>query len=80
VFGDWIEEMCDADPGNEFKVETVAALFENWVGYIKKLGGEPGTKNSFSDRLEAKGFTRAKTRAGRLFRGIRLRPAPDYHG
>jgi putative DNA primase/helicase len=80
VLTQWIDEQCDADPGNEFKNEALGALFENWVGYIKKLGGEPGGRNNFSDRLVRKGFTRARTKAGSIFRGIRLRPVHNYQG
>jgi putative DNA primase/helicase len=76
----WIEEMCDADPDNEFKKEPLATLFENWTAYIKKLGGEPGGRNSFSDRLVAKGFTRTRSKAGSHFTGIRLRPVLSYQG
>jgi putative DNA primase/helicase len=79
VFSDWIEEMCDPEPNNEFKTETVAALYESWAAYAKKIGSEPGGKISFGDRLETKGFIRAKTKGGRIFRGIRLKPARNYH-
>jgi putative DNA primase/helicase len=80
VLSGWIEEACDADPGNEFKNETLAALYESWAAYIKKLGGEPGGRNSFSDRLVAKGFARKRTKGGSIFRGIRLQPVRNYQG
>jgi putative DNA primase/helicase len=78
VLASWIEEACDVDPGNEFKSESLAALYESWAAYIKKLGGEPGGRNSFSDRLVAKEFERKRTKGGSIFRGIRLRPAGSY--
>jgi putative DNA primase/helicase len=80
ILAQWVEEQCDAEPGNEFKNEALAALYESWTVYIKKLGGEPGGRNSFSDRLVAKGFTRTRTKHGSIFRGIRLRPVQSYQG
>jgi hypothetical protein len=75
-----IEEACDPDASNEFKSEALAALYENWAGYIKKLGGKPGVRNSFSDRLAGKGFARIRTKHGSTFRGIRLQPVHNYQG
>ncbi len=75
LLAQWIEDECDADPGNEFKAETVAALYASWSAYAQKHGGAPGGKNDFGDRLEGKGFVRHRTRQmGRHFRGIRLKP------
>jgi putative DNA primase/helicase len=69
----WLAEMCDQEPGNTFKSEPIGTLFESWSAYAKRQGGEPGGKVSFGDRLEAKGFTRDRTKQGRLVRGIRLK-------
>ena len=80
ILTQWVEEQCDAEPGNEFKNEALAALYENWAAYIKKMGGEPGGRNSFSDRLVDKGFARVRTKAGSTFHGIRLRPVWNYQG
>jgi putative DNA primase/helicase len=74
LLSQWLEEACDAEPGNEFKTETVAALYESWSTYADKNNSTPGGKNDFGDRLESKGFTRHRTRQqGRHFRGIRLK-------
>jgi putative DNA primase/helicase len=74
LLSQWLEDECDAEPNNEFKIEPVAALFASWSAYALKHGGTPGGKNDFSDRLETKGFTRDRTRQhGRCFRGIRLK-------
>jgi putative DNA primase/helicase len=71
----WLEDACDAEPGNEFKTESVGALFDSWSAYATKQGSAPGGKNDFGDRLEAKGFDRHRTGRGRFFRGIRLKPS-----
>jgi len=74
MFTQWLHEMCDAEPGNNHKTETVNALFESFSNFIKRHGGEPGGKISFGDRLEAKGFPRDRTKQhGRIVRGIRLK-------
>jgi putative DNA primase/helicase len=74
LLAQWLDDECDAEPGNEFKTETVAALFASWSAYVQKHGGASGGKNDFGDRLESKGFTRHRTRQqGRFFRSIRLK-------
>jgi len=73
LLAQWLEDECDADPGNEFKTETVAALYQSWSSYVQRHGGAPGGKNDFGDQLEGKGFVRHRTKQqGRIFRGIRL--------
>jgi putative DNA primase/helicase len=70
----WIEEECDAEPGNDLKFETVSELYEAWCKYIRAQGGEPEGKIAFGDEMEAKGFRRDRTKThGRVIRGIRLR-------
>jgi putative DNA primase/helicase len=73
AIGEWIAECCDTDPTKELW-DKVGALFEGWQEWVKKSGGEPGSKNDFSAALQKHGFqpNRSGTR-GRYFIGIRLK-------
>jgi putative DNA primase/helicase len=38
LFAQWLEEKCDAEPGNEFKTATSAALFKSCLYYSPYSG------------------------------------------
>jgi putative DNA primase/helicase len=74
TLGQWIEECCDAEPGNKFKFESVTNLYESWCAYANRQEIEPGSKIAFGDEMEGKGFERDRNKQhGRLIRGIRLK-------
>lgn len=74
VFGQWVEDECDAEPGNTHKWETTGALFESWKAYATRAGEEAGNSKSFADSMRRRGFEKSRTgKDGRLFRGIQLR-------
>jgi putative DNA primase/helicase len=52
VFGQWIEEECDLDPGNEYKNETSADLFASFKAFLIKNGHEVSAWNSTSFGVE----------------------------
>ena len=52
----FLAEECDAEPGNQYKWETVGKLFVAWDAYAKKSGEKPGSKKAFSEAMQAKGF------------------------
>jgi putative DNA primase/helicase len=75
LFGQWLEDECDAEPGNTWKWEASGALFESWSAYAKAAGEEPGSRKAFADAMQGRGFERcekghAKTRS---FSGVRLK-------
>lgn len=75
LMGQWLEEECDAEPGNEHKSETSAKLFESWHDYALKAGEKPMSQKSFADAMQKRGFERYKGSFGvRMFRGLRLKP------
>ena len=39
VFGQWLDEECDLEPGNDNKMEKGAALYDAWKAYAP--AGEP---------------------------------------
>ena len=75
VLSQWLADECDAEPGNTWKSETSAALFESWSTYAKNAGEQPGTRKSFADAMAARHFEQHRGAKGsRMFRGVRLRP------
>jgi putative DNA primase/helicase len=79
LLSQWLEEECDAEPGNRFKTEAVAALFESWSSYATKAGERPSSKKSFSEMLTRKGLEPYRGSGGvRSFRGVRLRPSTPF--
>jgi putative DNA primase/helicase len=80
LFGQWLEDECDAEPGNPFKTETSAALFSSWSGYATKAGEHAGSKKTFSSIMERRGFEPSRGHGGvRQHRGVRLRIAARNH-
>ena len=75
LFGQWLEEECEVEPGNEYKSETTAALFLSWSEYAQRAGESPGSKKSFSEAMQRRGFEPHKGSKGvRIFRGVRKLP------
>jgi putative DNA primase/helicase len=79
LFGQWIEDECDAEPGNEFKSDTVTRLFESWSEFANRAAERPGNKKTFAEAMQRRGFTAARGHAGvRLYRGLRLNVVADH--
>jgi len=73
----WVEEKCDAEPGNEWKSAKTGELYESWAAFAKASGEDPRTKRAFSDELKKRRFEPHKGTGGiRIFKGIRLKPPP----
>lgn len=80
LMGQWLEDECDAEPGNEYKTSTNAALFATWIKYATAAGEEHGSQKRFSAEMERRGFRRHKGTGGtREWRGIRLKRSPGQH-
>jgi putative DNA primase/helicase len=78
MFGQWLTEECDLEPGNDHKRETSAALYSSWSTFAKAAGEEAGSRVEFNDRLGSKGAVSRKGTGGRReYRGIRLQPKAD---
>jgi len=65
----WIDECCTTDP-NDYA--SVADLYAKWREWAERAGEFTDTMKSFSQKLEARGFTRDRTSNERGFRGIGL--------
>ena len=78
TFAAWIEEECDADPGNNWKWETSAKLFEAWSRYAKNAGEVAGTRKGFADQMQRRGFESSRSHGGtRTYKGVMLRKPAD---
>jgi putative DNA primase/helicase len=75
IFGAWIEECCDVEPGNQFKFESSAGLFKSWSAFVQSRGDHAGNQRSFNERLRRKGLKLEQIKAlGTTgWRGIRLK-------
>jgi putative DNA primase/helicase len=70
----WLEEKCDAEPGNEFKTATSGALFTSWSAFAKAAGEDPGTRKGFVALLKRRQLRPTKRNGVRLWLGVRLKP------
>jgi putative DNA primase/helicase len=74
LFAQWLEDLCDAEPGNGHKKETSAALFKSYAAYMIKAGEKPPNRRVFADTMEKRGFRKDRGTAGvRMFAGVRFR-------
>jgi putative DNA primase/helicase len=75
VFGQWLDDDCDGDVGNDWKWETVGELFAAWTAYATRANNPAGTIKGFSEQMQARGFTACRKGHDRTrgFSGIQLR-------
>jgi putative DNA primase/helicase len=74
ILAQWLDEECDAEPGNRWKMAGVGELFQSWVSYAKAAGAEAGNQVEFGENMELQGFEKDKAAKGRrVWRGVCLR-------
>jgi putative DNA primase/helicase len=74
LFGQWLEDECDAEPGNHHKWERSADLFASWKDYATRAGDHPGTTKTFAEHMRRRGFASHRGGQGtRQFRGVQFR-------
>ncbi len=56
LFGQWLDDECDAEVGNSHKWEPVGKLFDSWSAYAGKAGEKPGSKKALSEAMQGRGF------------------------
>jgi putative DNA primase/helicase len=75
LFGQWLAECCDVEPGNRYKSANATALFNSWSVYAVAAGEDPGKAKRLSANLLRKGLTKKKEGV-MVYTGIMLkRPA-----
>lgn len=72
VFGQWIEESCRIEPGNEYLTAMHAELFGSWTEYARRMNVEPGSSQKLTDQMRKRGLSEKKTKNGKQFLGIQL--------
>jgi putative DNA primase/helicase len=76
LFAQWLEDKCDAEPGNEHKWERSGDLFANWKLYATEAGEHPGATKTFAEQMRRRGFESHRGAKGmRQFRGVQFREA-----
>lgn len=74
LVGQFLEEECDVQPGNDWKKVTAGELFTAWVDFAKAAGEAPGSQKAFSEAVTKHGVERRKGSKGvRVFIGVRVR-------
>ena len=73
LFQQWLDDECDAEPGNTHKWETATNLYGSWRDYTARAGEQPGHQNAFGERLKRFGFRSERNKSGRFWSGIQLR-------
>ena len=75
VLMQWLAERCDAEAGNNWKKVSSGELFSSWTAFAQRTGEPIGTRRTFADALQKRGFALRKGTAGiREFVGLRLKP------
>ncbi len=70
-FAQWLEDSCLRDRNS---AEVSSALYRNYQSWCGQKGIRPESNTLLSRYLVTSGFSREKTRVGRSFQGLRLRP------
>jgi putative DNA primase/helicase len=78
TLGQWLDDDCDAEPGNQYKSAPSAALYRSWKIYAEAAGDEPGSRKGFAYNLQRRGFEPYRSRGERGFKGLRLKPGADH--
>jgi putative DNA primase/helicase len=75
LFGQWLEDCCDMQPGNSRIWDRSADLFGSWTEYAHKAGDKPGTKKAFGQSMQRRGLEpyRVPNQGARAFRFVRLK-------
>ena len=73
LFGQWLEDSCEVEPGNPHRWDKSGDLFASWAGYAKAAGEEAGSRKGFAEQLRKRGLsTVKKTHGVRAVLGVQL--------
>ncbi|MCC2662284.1 MAG: hypothetical protein K0S35_206, partial [Geminicoccaceae bacterium] len=54
LFGQWLADECDAEPGNSWKWEATGQLFDAWSDYAIRAGEKASSSRTAALRLASK--------------------------
>lgn len=78
AFGQWLDEDCDCEPGNDYKTGGSGDLFRSWQAFARRVGEEAGSQKEFSGRMTKRGFEKHKSHGTMVYRGLRIRPRQHF--
>lgn len=77
LISQWLEDECEIDIGNNWKWETVSALFKSWSAYARNAANEPGSQKGFTQKLMRRGLSYKRTKTDRRFEFIKINRPTD---
>jgi putative DNA primase/helicase len=74
LFGQWLDECCEVDHGNEYKHQTSADLYKSYSTFVKDRGEFPLTSKAWGGQMRKRLFIAGNSRSkgGRFYGGIQL--------
>jgi putative DNA primase/helicase len=78
LFGQWLQDECEVEPGNHYKTESNTTLFQSWRTYSERAGESAGSQKAFAENMQRRGLERYRNYTDRGFIGIRLKPTTRY--
>lgn len=79
LFQQWLDEECNAEPGNSHRKEARAKLFDSWKAYAARAGVQAGEGRGFADTMQSRGFVPCKGTGGiRMYSGVELQVKQDH--
>ena len=78
IIGQFLEQECEYEPGNEYKTATSGELFAKWADFAKSAGEVIGSQKAFGQNLEKRRLIKHKGTGGKRFwLGVRLKPSAN---
>ena len=73
-FGQWLNESCNVDQGNQYKHEKSADLYKSYSTFVRDRGEFPLTSKAWGGQMRKRLFIAGNSRSkgGRYYEGIRL--------
>jgi putative DNA primase/helicase len=74
LFGQWLDECCEVEQGNEYKHEKTSDLYKSYSTFVKDRGEFPLTSKAWGGQMRKRLFTAGNSRSkgGRYYEGIIL--------
>ena len=76
VLGQWLDDECDVELGNEYINDKAGSLFGAWTAYAKRAGVDPKSQTSFASDMKRRGFVNynLRSKGGRGWYYVCLKP------
>ena len=76
IFGNWLRQRCDVDPGNNYKRVSTSAMYASWCEFARNTNRDPKSGISFGLAMKRHGFKSKQFKEfnAKGYEGIQLRP------